>query len=340
MFGAFNTFGKLGAPAGGKTLLAQILAMQPSFVGIPSVTNGYQDSAGTTALTQPGGGSADPPVGKALDLSGLGNHAIQATSTARPKLSARVNLLTYTEDFSNGVWGIYLGPTKIGAAPVAGPDGAAAYEFSMGAVGGAGVASAGAVFYTLPSGASGNNTWSVYVRAKTGTSSIRTSIYLSAGVNVGTADISISDAFWTRIQLTRDFGAASASNNVSIRNNVAGNSGNIYVTEPQLETGSTATRYQRVTDANNYDYSGFPLIHQFDAVDDAHVVTFGSSLGSDCTVVTANRGTTPTIQTGQTIGTSYTITTTHAGKLIFPRALTAAETAIVTAWATKQGAIA
>lgn len=33
-----------------------------------------------------------------------GNHAYQSTSAARPVLSARVNLLTYTEDFSNAVW--------------------------------------------------------------------------------------------------------------------------------------------------------------------------------------------------------------------------------------------
>jgi len=34
-----------------------------------------------------------------------GNHAFQATAPNRPLLSARVNLLTYTEDFSNAVWG-------------------------------------------------------------------------------------------------------------------------------------------------------------------------------------------------------------------------------------------
>jgi hypothetical protein len=33
-----------------------------------------------------------------------GNHMLQSTSAARPLLSARVNLLTYTEDFSNAVW--------------------------------------------------------------------------------------------------------------------------------------------------------------------------------------------------------------------------------------------
>ncbi len=33
-----------------------------------------------------------------------GNHAFQSTSTARPVLSGRVNLLTYTEQFDNAVW--------------------------------------------------------------------------------------------------------------------------------------------------------------------------------------------------------------------------------------------
>jgi len=77
--------------------------MGASFIGIPSLSN-YQDSAGTALVTQPGGGAADPPVGLVLDLSGLGNHATQSTSTARPKLSARVNLLTKTEQFSDAVW--------------------------------------------------------------------------------------------------------------------------------------------------------------------------------------------------------------------------------------------
>jgi hypothetical protein len=42
-----------------------------------------------------------------------GNHATQTTSAKRPKLAARYNLLTYTEQFDNGVWaefnGLYAG---------------------------------------------------------------------------------------------------------------------------------------------------------------------------------------------------------------------------------------
>ena len=51
----------------------------------------------------------------------FGNHATQTTSAKRPKLAARYNLLTYSEQFDNGVW------TKSNAAvtanSVAAPDG-------------------------------------------------------------------------------------------------------------------------------------------------------------------------------------------------------------------------
>ena len=62
----------------------------------------YQDSAGTIPVT-----AVEQRVGKMLDKSGRGNHAFQATTTPndkRPILSARVNLLTKTEDFSDAAW--------------------------------------------------------------------------------------------------------------------------------------------------------------------------------------------------------------------------------------------
>ena len=54
----------------------------------------YQDSAGTTPVT-----AVEQYVGRMLDKSGRGNHAIQATTMKRPLLSARYNLLTNTEGF-------------------------------------------------------------------------------------------------------------------------------------------------------------------------------------------------------------------------------------------------
>ena len=48
----------------------------------------------------PGQGQIDPPVGRILDKSGRGNHAYQTTTTSRPTLSARYNLLTATESLA------------------------------------------------------------------------------------------------------------------------------------------------------------------------------------------------------------------------------------------------
>jgi hypothetical protein len=52
----------------------------------------FQDAAGTTPVT-----AVEQPVGLILDKSGRGNHATQSTSTARPVLSARINLLANTD---------------------------------------------------------------------------------------------------------------------------------------------------------------------------------------------------------------------------------------------------
>ena len=51
----------------------------------------FQDSAGTVPVT-----AVEQPVGRMLDKSGRGNHATQATTTKRPVLSRRVNLLLAT----------------------------------------------------------------------------------------------------------------------------------------------------------------------------------------------------------------------------------------------------
>lgn len=59
----------------------------------------YQDAAGTVPVTAVG-----QPVGKILDKSGNGNHATQPITASRPTLSARYNLLTKTEDFSDAAW--------------------------------------------------------------------------------------------------------------------------------------------------------------------------------------------------------------------------------------------
>lgn len=72
-------------------------------IAVPDLTPGngflFQDSAGTTPVT-----AYEQPVGRIVDRSGRGNDIIQATSTKRPTLSARYNLLTYSEQFDNAAW--------------------------------------------------------------------------------------------------------------------------------------------------------------------------------------------------------------------------------------------
>ena len=61
----------------------------------------FQDAAGTTPVTAVG-----QPVGRILDKSGRGNHAFNGSGNSAnfPVLSARYNLLTKTEDFSDAAW--------------------------------------------------------------------------------------------------------------------------------------------------------------------------------------------------------------------------------------------
>jgi hypothetical protein len=63
----------------------------------------------------------------------------------------------------------------------------------------------------------------------------------------------------------------------------------------------------------------------FDGTDDVHVITFPSSLGSDCTVARSVPGVGASILTGQTIGTTYNVTETDSGLVIVNRALTTEE---------------
>lgn len=59
----------------------------------------FQDTTAYTPVT-----AVEQPVGKVLDKSGNGRHAVQTTSARRPVLSARYNALYYTEDFANAYW--------------------------------------------------------------------------------------------------------------------------------------------------------------------------------------------------------------------------------------------
>ena len=89
-------------PQGTLTAMGELLfsASEPGAWYDPSdMSTLFQDSEGTVPVT-----AVEQPVGRILDKSGRGNHATQATTTKRPTYSRRVNLLTNSEQFEDGVW--------------------------------------------------------------------------------------------------------------------------------------------------------------------------------------------------------------------------------------------
>lgn len=86
-------------------------------------------------------------------------------------------------------------------------------------------------------------------------------------------------------------------------------------------------------------YQTGPARLVFDGGDDAHVTTFATALGSNCTVVRSVPGVGTTILTGQTIGTTYTSAVTHSGLIVINRALTTAETLAATRWGNQRAGV-
>lgn len=195
-----------------------------------------------------------------------GNHATQATAASRPTLSGRYNLLTKSEDFSDASWQVFGGAAKVGASPVAAPNGSTAYEVSFGSTGGA---SASALYQNVTLSTVGYQA-GFYVRAKSGSTTVRVAGF-GAGSPVFSADTTVTDSAWTWITVPFTYGSGAA--NISLRNNVAGTSANVYVAQADCRLSADASlaipSYQRVNTATDYDTTGFPLYLSFDGVDDS-----------------------------------------------------------------------
>lgn len=239
----------------------------------------FQDSAGSTPVT-----AVEQPVGLIRDKSGRNNHASQATSTSRPVLSARVNLLTYSEQFDNAAW------TKTGlgvsANAIAAPDGSTTadkltedtstgiHTVSLG------TAVTNGVNYTVSCYAkAAERTWCVlqlqsscfaYVNLSTG----------AVGTTTGSPTVTVSNAGngWYRISVAAKTTAASISSVVYAATadgtvSYTGVSGNgIYIWGADLRVtndGVGIPAYQRINAATDYDTSGFPLYLAFDGTDDS-----------------------------------------------------------------------
>ena len=182
-----------------------------------------------------------------------GNHATQATAASRPTYgivpyTGRRNLLLWTEDFTNAVW------TKTNITLTSGivdPNGGtAAFTFTASAAN-------GTVSRNVGSLAAGSAI-SFWIRRRTGTGAV--AMWDGNSYN----DVTVTGS-WARVQINQDI---LTTGFWDMRLAVSGDA--VDVAFPQVETGSTATAYQRVTTQWDVTEAGVQSLSYlgFDGVDD------------------------------------------------------------------------
>lgn len=237
----------------------------------------YQDAAGTTPVT-----GVEQRVGLMLDQSGRDNHAFQATTTPndkRPVLSARVNLLTKTEQFDNTNWA--KTNASVTANAVVAPDGTltadkivdnavSSYHLVSQQYNGIFVSSAGISFSVYAKAA--QRSW-LLLDAFIGTSAIcyfdlvNGVVGTMAGNCTGTIT-SVGNG-WYRCNVTRTVTRGSYTVKHLIAPALSDNTGiylgdgtsGIYIWGADLRqanNGNNIPAYQRVNTATDYDTAGFP----------------------------------------------------------------------------------
>jgi hypothetical protein len=207
-----------------------------------------------------------------------GNHAVQATTANRPiygihPFGGRRNLLTRTEEFDSGSWSKTGGGT--GAAPTVtanagtAPDGtttADRIDLNRGA--GNTLTDRSFVAQALTASDSVAVVGSVYLKAAT-----------SGDIGKTVAVRTASASAYVEVTLTADWvrftnaGTTTARTlEIESRGTISGsNSVSLLAWGAQLETGSTATAYQRVTDQYNVTEAGVSSVSYlfFDGVNDS-----------------------------------------------------------------------
>jgi hypothetical protein len=269
-----------------------------------TLTSEWQDYTGTTPVEEPGtvADSANP-VGLALDiragatvLTDPGNHMLQSTSVDRPLLSARVNLLTYTEDFSNAIW-IKRGAVSVTPNAITAPDGTLTADLISG-IGATGVDDFYSVAPAIPQATGASLSLSFYVDK--GASSGVLDVQAVAGPGGGHWTISLSSVAsgWDRITdahpavtvLVPFTVVSPAINSGPLFFASSGGPLSLYMWGCQLELASAASDYQAIL-GNGYPYSstGFPIAQLYDGVDDGMATatfTAGTLIdGMDCMIV-------------------------------------------------------
>lgn len=228
-------------------------------------------------------------VGKFSDIQVRelpGNHAFQTTSTSRPVLSARYNLLTKTEQFDDAVWSSISAGNTISANTTETTDplgGNTADKYNATATTSyrAQSVSVSVATHTLRCYVKrGNTDWvfSGWNQAGTDFGAYFNLASATVGTNVGavTAEILSVGNGWYFLSVTKAVSTAGAiSVNTPIPrqadNGTSANGLNCYVWGIDLRVTNDAAgqpAYQRVNTATDYDTTGFKPYLRFDGTDD------------------------------------------------------------------------
>ena len=234
----------------------------------------FQDSAGTTPVTAVG-----QQVGRMLDKSGRGNHATQATLTSRPILSARYNLLTKTEDFSDAVW--VKSRSGTGVTPVVTPGyapGPVANSLATRIQLDRGASNTSNDFSRLSNDAGTTATGilyktSIWVKSNTGVDQT-----VSINISANTASTFVATPEWTQVfPVQVPMVTAGLNFRIETRGGfTTGQSVDVLIWGADLRAandGAGLPSYQRVNTATDYDTVRFPYYLACDGVDDGMVTS-------------------------------------------------------------------
>jgi hypothetical protein len=237
----------------------------------------FNDYTGTTPVAAPGSvADSANPVGLALDIragattvSDPGNHMLQSTSAARPLESARVNLLQYTEDFTNGYWvnATATVTPNYGTAP----DGTQTSTRLQFAGASLAILKANVLAVSVPL------TASCWVKGPVGET-------LCFEAALATLNLVTLTGAWQRATRPHALGQSFVIGTYG-----GATARDVEVWHPQLEFGPVATPYQPIlTDGSTYTSTGFTPFQLYDGIDDSQATaSFAAGTlinGMDCMI--------------------------------------------------------
>ena len=255
-------------PGPGVFITSTSTLFSPAMLFTGTTTGAWYDPSDTTTLFRDAAGTlpvtaVEQPVGRMLDKSGRGNHAFNPSGNSAnfPVLSARYNLLTKTEDFSDAVWQkINSGSTNPSITSTGLSDalgGNTATRVVFGAI------TANSQYSVLKQdyfNASGSYTRSIYVKAST-SGDVGKLLFIYSAVGDGIT-ITLSNT-WQRISGNASLSGTTQYAIATLGSDYGGGNQaavSVDVCGADLRVANDALNqpaYQRVNTATDYDTVGF-----------------------------------------------------------------------------------